>query len=339
MSGPSHRDSTASSGFEAYHEGLRPQLDAAVAERIAGTLAALSWPDRPALQAALSTGKKLRGALLCLVCEALGGSRDDALSRAVAVEMIQTASLIHDDVVDGDCVRRGRPSVWTLLGVRRAVLLGDLLFATEIEAMSRLGSEDAAVVSHAIARIAEGACSEPLEPAPLADSLEAGAYPPGAYERIISLKTGILFGASCRLGAAAAGAGDGLAARAEHYGVLVGEAYQMADDLEDLRRLRPGDALHPRQAGVLAPALLAFAPELRPRVVALLRAEPVQEPALRSLLATAAAGLERAMEDRVRQAGPALGAGLPPGAAEQLLQAPRDIVRLFQEGEVIRGGR
>jgi hypothetical protein len=338
MIGPPPRKPAAPPGFEAYHQGLGPQLDAAVAERIAEILAPLPWSDRPALQSALEGGKKLRGSLLCLVCEAFGGARGDALPRAVAVELIQTASLVHDDVVDGDRVRRGRPSVWTLTGARRAVLLGDVLFATAIEAMSRLGPEDAAVISRAIARIAEGACSELLEPASLADAVEADGFPAGVYERIIRLKTGILFGTACRLGAAAAGADPGLSARAERYGLLLGEAYQIADDLEDLRRLLSGGGTAPRQVSPLAPALLCFAPETRARVLDLLRGVPLPEPEVRGLLAAAGKHLGEAIEGRLRQASRALGAGLPPGASARLRRAPREVIRLFREGETTRGG-
>ncbi|MFU8855500.1 MAG: polyprenyl synthetase family protein [Deferrisomatales bacterium] len=327
------RDPSGPAGVEGYLAVLRPLLESAVARRISEILAPLPWFDRPAVELALEGGKKLRGSLLCLVCESLGGARGDALPRAVAVELIQAASLIHDDILDADRLRRGRPSVWALAGVRRAVLLGDVLFATAIEAMSRLGPDEAAAVSRAIARIAQGACSEPLEPVSLADALEGGSFGGDAYERILHLKTGVLFGVACRLGAGAAGADHRLRSQAERYGTYIGEAYQIADDLEDLARLLDNDIIDPGRASPLAPALAASVPEGRARAVELLRGVPLGQTEIRRLRTAAAAGLEEALAKRLDRAERALAHGVPAEARTRLRQAPRHLIRLFREGE------
>ena len=166
--------------------------------------------DTAFLMASLEAGKKIRGGLTCLVSEALGGTLESAVPRAISVEMIQVATLIHDDFVDQDTVRRGRPATWTVEGARRAVLIGDVIFASAIKMMSDLGREDGATVSDAIAQVSRGALHEPLDPLALAGEIESGRVNGRLYQKVIRLKTGILFGAACRLGAIAAGADDKL---------------------------------------------------------------------------------------------------------------------------------
>ena len=89
--------------------------------------------------------------------------------------------------------------------------------------------------SQAIAEISTGAFHEPLDPLPLAGALESHKLNGALYEKIIRLKTGILFGAACQMGAIAAGAKEARAESAFRYGVRIGEAYQIADDLKEVR--------------------------------------------------------------------------------------------------------
>jgi hypothetical protein len=238
--------------FNVYLQRLRPSLDQAIADCVG--VAAADMPEglQQPLQRALADGKRLRAGILCLVTEALGGSLTAALPRAAAIECIQAASLIHDDYVDADTMRRQRPATWTLIGARKAVLLGDLLFATAIERMMILSADDGRVIVHAIATVAKGAYQEPMAHSDLAGD------PAEAYERIIYLKTGALFAAAAELGAIAAGAGDEHHAAAQTFGARLGEAYQIADDLHDLTALQcvPAQPLPPP----LIPALLRFAP-------------------------------------------------------------------------------
>lgn len=182
------------------------------------------FPDLPpshrdALRGVLADGKRLRGGLACLVAEALGADAAAALPGALAIEMVQAASLMHDDFVDGDTRRRGRPAAWTLLTARGAVLLADLLFATAIEAMARRGPRECAALAEAIGAMAQGALHETLFP--------------GAYRRIIELKTGSLFAAAARLGALAARAPHEAVEAAASFGACAGALYQIADDLAD----------------------------------------------------------------------------------------------------------
>lgn len=203
----------------------------------------------------LAGGKRIRGCLVCLMSEALGGTLAAAIPRAVAIECIQAASLIHDDIVDGDWTRRSQPATWTVEGMRKAVLLGDVIFSTAIERLAELGSRDTQTLAHAIATLARGAYQEAIDPAVLRSALLEGRYQPVIYEQIIRLKTGALFAAAAQLGALAAEASDEVAARAFAFGMQLGEAYQIADDLDDL-------AAWPDQQSIAAipllPTLLYF---------------------------------------------------------------------------------
>jgi geranylgeranyl diphosphate synthase type I len=90
--------------------------------------------DRP-LQG--RAGKTMRPALALLACEAVGGQTAAGVPAAVAVELVHNASLLHDDLIDGDRLRRGRPAVWAELGMPAAVLAGDALFFLAVQVLSQ----------------------------------------------------------------------------------------------------------------------------------------------------------------------------------------------------------
>lgn len=320
--------------FRDHFQRLRSRLDPALAAGVRDFLQGTPAADQPALESALTRGKKVRGVLLCLVAESLGGDLEEALPRAVAIEIVQTASLIHDDVVDCDTLRRGAPSVWTKEGVHRAILIGDLLFASAIARMGELGREDGLIISRAIAAIAQGACLEPVAP-----RLTPGSWDPerelDRYQTIIRLKTAVLFEAAARLGALVAGADpdarDGLAC----YGRLIGEAYQIADDLQDLREWNERDEVDPRRAAPLLPALLGCATgDPGPTVAAGCWG------AVLPLVRSAVPALERAMERRLAAAAEAVNGSSPTiESAAFLSHVPREFIRLFEkEGKSLAPG-
>ena len=111
---------------------LKGCIDAELEARVGEWFSGLPPAHLKALRAILADGKRLRGCLACLVVEALGGRIESALPAGLAVEIIHAASLVHDDFVDGDALRRGRAAAWTVLTPRRAVLLADVMFATAI---------------------------------------------------------------------------------------------------------------------------------------------------------------------------------------------------------------
>lgn len=306
--------------FEVYLQRLRPALDLAIADCVdvaaAGMPASLQQP----LRQALVDGKHLRAGITCLVAEALGGAFAAALPRAAAIECIHAASLIHDDYVDADTMRRQRSATWTVIGARKAVLLGDLLFANAIEKMMALSVDDGRVIVDAIATVAKGAYQEPLTQSDLAcDQTQA-------YERIIYLKTGALFAAAAELGAIAANANAEHRVAARTFGARLGEAYQIADDLHDFSGL---DRTCARLPPPLVPALLRFAPDFAEMDARSAHA-CLESVAQSSLLPALCAAMQRACTDRANAAAAALAALPDNGAAALLRTATREIIARHQ---------
>lgn len=316
--------------FVGYWRTTRSELDSAFQHWIPRFFPNLCEAQAAAVHGALDHGKRLRGCLLCLVNDALNGRREAALPRALAVECVQAASLIHDDFVDCDTERREQPAAWTRYGPRKAVLLGDLMFATVLQRMTESGRADGLAVAEVIATMASGAWQEPLEPADV--ELTLLTDPDGGqrlYPRIIHLKTGALFGTAARLGAISAGGSQRIADLAHAFGVLLGEAYQIADDLADLEELvgddDPGTAL-----AVLAPAIVHFCGASALAQTGLRQGLPAaREEFLLETLPVLQSRMRKAMHARVELASERA-RQFPDGPFGRLLQtAPSEMVRLI----------
>jgi geranylgeranyl pyrophosphate synthase len=319
--------------FQDYAQWVKPRLDDALKIRLSDLTKDIVLLDRAAFDAALSGGKKIRGSLLCLVSHALGGVIEAALPRAVAVEFVQAASLIHDDFVDQDTVRRNQPATWTLEGARQAVLLGDVIFASAIKMMSDLGRQEGSVISHAIAQVSKGALHEPLNASLLARELQSNRLDGRLYEKIIHLKTGILFGAACRLGAIAAQAGPELSERAYRYGLRIGEAYQIADDIQEMRRYVLGRPIDPGRIALLAPACVCFVGRMTPHISAVLDGSCIEvSESLQHYFGVTVQRMEDDIERRLAAALAEIEAHFPQNEFSVLAhRAPRDLIRMFNE--------
>lgn len=290
---PLHAASSPPTDFAAYWELLRERLSACHPALIQRYFAALPQDLVESIDSVVGGGKKVRARILCTVCEALGGSFADALPRAMAIECIQAASLIHDDWVDGDSVRRNAPAVWTIQGARRAVLLADVIFATSLERCAELGRLDVLALSKAIATIAAGAYQEALELAETRTEGFPGIESRSPYDRLIFLKTGALFAAAAELGAIGARANAALQRAAYNYGARIGEAYQLADDLEDLVRRPAVVPLQSQDLSALSVLLDRFG---------MIDKDQGRQPQRAEVLQCAKihiARLERAMEDEI----------------------------------------
>ena len=174
-------------------------------------------------------GKRLRPLLVLL---AAGPPADDeqadALVRAgAAVELVHSATLVHDDVLDAASLRRGRPTVVAVAGAPMAIATGDLLFARAFAGLAARGADRAPAI-----RALSDACSA-LARGELVQRADAWAQdvPVDRYLLRCELKTARLFEAACRLGALAVGEQpDGLAA----FGRGIGLAFQLLDDVLDV---------------------------------------------------------------------------------------------------------
>ncbi len=249
--------------FSDYWSLTRTRLDLELERRVPEIFGPRCSDELGAVLRALDGGKRIRGCLVSLMCNALGGSAESSTLRAVAVECIQAASLMHDDYIDEDRVRRNRPAGWVVDGSRRAVLIGDVMFATVIEWMSEDSSEEGALIAGTIADMARGAYLEQ------SDGMAMAAVPGLApyhhaldrYEEIIRLKTAVLFAAAGKFGAIAAAAPEALQRNAFEFGLCVGEAYQLADDLEDALEIFEGSTSDKQDLIKSAPVMLQFSPD------------------------------------------------------------------------------
>jgi octaprenyl-diphosphate synthase len=173
-------------------------------------------------------GKRLRPALLLLSGKACGGLSDSHPVLAAVVEMIHTATLVHDDVLDEAMVRRHAATVNAEWGNETAVLLGDYLFTHAFHLAASLDSTRACRwIGHATNTVCEGEMQQVHHRGNL-DLSES------EYFEIIEGKTAELTAVCCRLGAAYAEAGESTVAALDRYGRNLGIAFQIADDVLDI---------------------------------------------------------------------------------------------------------
>ncbi len=172
-------------------------------------------------------GKRLRPVLLILVAGALGHKGPKAHELAAVVELIHTATLLHDDVVDESDLRRGRSTANAMFGNAASVLVGDFLYSRSFQMMVAAGNMRVMeVLSEATNVIAEG---EVLQLMNIGDADVSEER----YLRVIRYKTAKLFEAAGRLGAIVAGADEPTIARMAEFGMRLGTAFQLIDDVLD----------------------------------------------------------------------------------------------------------
>lgn len=172
-------------------------------------------------------GKRIRPRLVLLSYAAVGGLEpEEAAPIAAAVELVHTASVVHDDINDHGVVRRGRPSVNALWGRTFALLTGDYMFAKVYELMAPF-KELNAVLADATTALVEG---ETLQ----ASAVKENKFSRETYYRVIALKTAALFKASAEMGAALGGGTQEQIEVLGRFGYNIGIAFQIVDDILDV---------------------------------------------------------------------------------------------------------
>ncbi|MBI5669719.1 MAG: polyprenyl synthetase family protein [Chloroflexi bacterium] len=172
-------------------------------------------------------GKRVRPRLLLLAYAACGGTDIPySVPVAAAVELVHTASVVHDDINDHGVVRRGRPSVNAIWGRTFALLAGDYLFTKVYELMAPYRDMNV-ILAEATVALVEG---ETLQ----ASAVKENNFSRQVYYDIISRKTAALFKSAGKLGAKLAGATDDVADALGEFGFYVGLAFQIIDDVLDL---------------------------------------------------------------------------------------------------------
>jgi len=171
-----------------------------------------------------SRGKLLRPTLVLLGSFCAGGVNNLSLSAATAVELIHTASLIHDDLIDRDELRRGVPTVHKVFGEEMAVLSGDLLISKAIELSAPCGELAIRELAKAAIDMSEGEARDfEVQRSKKKIGVEE-------YLEIVRLKTASLIGSSAAIGGIVSGAEAKLASSLREYGFNLGVAFQIRDD-------------------------------------------------------------------------------------------------------------
>ncbi len=264
-------------------------------------------------------GKRLRPLLTLLTARAFGWRSDETYPMACALEILHTATLVHDDILDGAELRRKRKASHAIWGVNQAVLGGDVLLALGNRIMAGYGDPRLTdCISEAIMRTAVG---EVLE----IHNTWNSNIPRELYLEIITGKTAYLIQAACRCGAIGAGASPKQEQAAGDYGLNLGIAFQLVDDVLDYSSTvetagKPVAA--DLQEGKLTLPLLLYAP----RMAAAEKAELNNMLTQRNVPDGYAAGLAQA----VREAGCDAEAR---NVAGNYLQAAAAALEVFPAGE------
>ncbi len=179
------------------------------------------------------SGKMLRPGMVLLAGECFGTLTPEHLQVAAMVEMIHHATLLHDDVIDEGCKRRGIPTANYLWGNEPAVLLGDFLLSQVFRMAAELDSPVAKILAQTAARVCEGELRQTVHK-------KNWQLSESQYLEIITEKSASFFSGCCRLGAMLSHADEGRIESVAQFGLLAGIAFQITDDLLDIA----GDESH-----------------------------------------------------------------------------------------------
>jgi geranylgeranyl pyrophosphate synthase len=199
---------------------------------IEARLAAIQRPDVPLTAEILDhvlamRGKRVRPLLLLLVSRLGRPDRDAVLWASAVIEMVHTATLLHDDCLDDTRIRRGFPTVNHRWGQQAAILMGDYLFTAGFELLCEHRLHHALhILVHHTYRMTRGMNREYA-------GRRDPSLPVAEYLRIVDEKTGALFVSSCEIGALLAGLSEDAIARLSTFGHELGRAFQIIDDIFD----------------------------------------------------------------------------------------------------------
>jgi geranylgeranyl diphosphate synthase type I len=214
-----------------YLESVAQQIDHMIDRYFVDTVGELNKASAHLLAAG---GKRLRPAVVMLAADAVKpGSSDDILPAALALEITHTFTLIHDDIMDDDNLRRGVQTVHTRWDMPTGILAGDVLYARAFEFICKAKADDTAKV-RAVAMLSR-ACADICEGQHLDMSFEhrtdVDEY---EYIEMVKKKTGVLYAAAAGIGGILAGGNPMQVKSLYNFGLNTGIAFQIQDDLIDL---------------------------------------------------------------------------------------------------------
>lgn len=207
-----------------------------LSELINNRLESLDYKRRPEnlyspIEYALGMGgKRLRPLLVLVACEMFGGNVDEALDMAVGIEMYHNHTLLHDDVMDNADVRRGRPTVHRKWGENSAILSGDTMLILAYKYIMRAG-RNVGKILELFTETALQVCEGQQFDMEFESRKDVSA---DEYMEMIKLKTAVLLACALKAGAVVAGASDTESGLLYEYGIQIGLAFQLQDDILDV---------------------------------------------------------------------------------------------------------
>ncbi len=214
-----------------YLEKVADEVDTALDREFGGLPGELNKASAHLL---LAGGKRLRPAVVMLAADMVKkGRANEIFPAALALELTHTFTLIHDDIMDGDAVRRGVPTVHTVWNEPTGILAGDVLYAHAFKLICTAIADDAAKV-RSVTTLAN-ACAELCEGQHMDMSFEVrDDVDEWEYIEMVSKKTGVLYAAAAAIGATLAGCSAQQAQSLHEWGLSSGIAFQIQDDYIDL---------------------------------------------------------------------------------------------------------
>lgn len=207
-----------------------------VEKRLSEIYGSDSWISAAASEAIRAGGKRLRPILAILTCEAISGNPEPAFPVALAYELAHSASLIQDDIIDESAVRHASPTAYKRYGLARAIMLSDSMIFEIFTVLARYDKTE--VSKERVIRLLEllgRAASLAAEGEMLEVALSRrGDIKTEEYTKVIGQKTGALFAASAASGAVVAGADKALVDTMYEFGLSLGVAFQIGDDILDM---------------------------------------------------------------------------------------------------------
>lgn len=207
-----------------------------ILELFESALAQLSMPEEPELlytpiiYSMSGGGKRLRPVLLLITAETFGGSIEEAMPTALAVEIFHNFTLLHDDIMDNADVRRGKPSVYAKWGGNVALLSGDAMLITAYKSLAKISSERLPKVMNIFSDMALAVCEGQQYDMDFETMSKVSVE---EYMQMIERKTSALLSGSAMIGATMAGADEEDIKKIYRFATELGLAFQLQDDVLD----------------------------------------------------------------------------------------------------------
>jgi len=179
----------------------------------------------------LAGGKRVRPLMTMIACSAVGGAERDALDAGVAIELLHTSSLAHDDIMDGSETRRGRDTVHMRYGIPSAILTGDAMIALAFSVLQRTESARKGEIFEAFTRAFLALCEGQSDDLAFTGNSGVEVH---AHRRMVVKKTAKLLEAATLIGALIGTDDERLHSAMAEFGLKIGVAYQAHDDLLDV---------------------------------------------------------------------------------------------------------